>query len=168
MIAIAGQSANPATGGPYESNPISGATTQGPLACEGVLPLHPRPIASNPGPTGAEGVRIAMISDGTSNTLMVHEVSWKGLELAPSSLRAWVRGIAWNNDATAAKNIANAINTVQFNGSNNFNDISFGSQHTGGANFALSDGSVRFVNNTISMGAYFALASRDGGEVVTE
>jgi prepilin-type N-terminal cleavage/methylation domain-containing protein/prepilin-type processing-associated H-X9-DG protein len=159
---------NPATNAPYESNPISGSTSQGPLACEGVLPLHPRQIAANPGPAGAEGVRIAMITDGTSNTLMVHEVSWKGLELSPGSLRSWVRGIAWNNDATSAKNIANAMNTVRYNGGGNWNSISMGSNHPQGCNVGLADGSVRFLSKSIDLNrVLLPLASRAGNETVT-
>ncbi|MEX0792527.1 MAG: DUF1559 domain-containing protein, partial [Pirellulaceae bacterium] len=43
----------------------------------------------------------------------------------------------------------------------------FGSQHPGGANFAVCDGSVRFVPETVDMNIYFAMASRNGGEVVS-
>jgi hypothetical protein len=47
-----------------------------------------------------------------------------------------------------------------------FNDIAFGSQHTGnGANFCLVDASVRFVPQTIDFGVYKAAASRNGDEV---
>ena len=156
---------NPATNGPYET--LTG-TSQGRLSCEGVLPLHPRPVTMNPGPAGAEGVRIAMITDGTSNTLMVFEVAWKGLELAPSSLRSWVRGIAWDNDATSVKNVANAMNTVRYNGGGNWNNISIGSNHPQGCNIGLADGSVRFLSKSIDLNrVLLPLASRAGNETVT-
>jgi prepilin-type processing-associated H-X9-DG protein len=38
--------------------------------------------------------------------------------------------------------------------------------HSGGANFALGDGSVRFIQQSIDMAIYRALASRNGGEVI--
>jgi prepilin-type N-terminal cleavage/methylation domain-containing protein/prepilin-type processing-associated H-X9-DG protein len=44
---------------------------------------------------------------------------------------------------------------------------SFGSLHPGGANFAMADGSVRFIKETISQQPYQALGTRAGGEVVS-
>jgi prepilin-type processing-associated H-X9-DG protein len=67
----------------------------------------------------------------------------------------------------SSKNVANPMNATPYNGSNNFNDVSFGSQHGGGgANFVLADGSVRFVRQAIDINMYRAAASRDGGEAL--
>lgn len=44
---------------------------------------------------------------------------------------------------------------------------SWGSLHPGGANFAMADGSVRFVKQTISPAALRALGTRAGGEIVS-
>jgi hypothetical protein len=47
------------------------------------------------------------------------------------------------------------------------NDLSFGSMHPGGAYFAMSDGSVHFVNENVSLtGVLRPLASRASQEVV--
>ena len=43
---------------------------------------------------------------------------------------------------------------------------SFRSTHTGGCNFLMADGSVRFLSENINMPTYKALGSRNGGEVV--
>ncbi|ODU02325.1 MAG: prepilin-type N-terminal cleavage/methylation domain-containing protein [Planctomycetes bacterium SCN 63-9] len=43
----------------------------------------------------------------------------------------------------------------------------FGSQHPGGANFAIADGSVRFLKDTAAMPILRALGTRAGGEVVS-
>ncbi|MFO0808261.1 MAG: DUF1559 domain-containing protein [Gemmataceae bacterium] len=43
----------------------------------------------------------------------------------------------------------------------------YGSGHTGGANFALTDGSVRFIRDAISPVTFLALGTRAGGEVIS-
>ncbi len=44
---------------------------------------------------------------------------------------------------------------------------SFGSLHPGGANFAMCDGSVRFLKSSISQPVYHGLGTRAGGEVIS-
>ncbi len=106
-----------------------------------------------------EIVTIKDIKDGTSNTLGIGEISWN----AANNYRVWCRGSA-GGTASGAKNITNPINTTPYNGSNNFTDVSFGSQHPGGAQFALMDGKVTFISENIDMLVYKALGSRKGGE----
>lgn len=152
---------NNPSGAPYTFNP----STQGMLACEGILPFHPTVITANP--TQAVGVRMGQITDGTSNTLLLFEVSWKGLELSPGSYRSWVRGMSWNGDSTGARNVQNAMNTVRYNGGSNYNSISMGSNHPNGCNGSMGDGSVRFLNKSIDLNrVLLPMASRDGGESV--
>ncbi len=64
-----------------------------------------------------------------------------------------------------SKNVRLSINSNS--NSALFNDVPFGSQHPGGCQFAMTDGSVRFVPETIEMRVYLAIASRDGGEAIT-
>ena len=41
------------------------------------------------------------------------------------------------------------------------------SNHPGGANVAMADGSCRFVKSSIDMKTWWALGTKDGGEVVS-
>jgi prepilin-type N-terminal cleavage/methylation domain-containing protein len=99
--------------------------------------------------------------DGTSNTFLVGEISW---DLA-NCYRVYIRGCD-GSPCGGVKNIQHPINAVPYNGSNNFNDVSFGSNHPGGCLFANVDGSVDFFAQTIEMKIYRALGSRDGREPV--
>jgi prepilin-type processing-associated H-X9-DG protein len=45
-----------------------------------------------------------------------------------------------------------------------FNDFYLGSEHPGGANFLLGDGSARFLNESISFTVYQDLGTIAGGE----
>jgi prepilin-type N-terminal cleavage/methylation domain-containing protein/prepilin-type processing-associated H-X9-DG protein len=163
--------------GPKGTNPLTKAAYglnyanngQGGHASDGILPLYPSATGSTAIPKEPAGVAITHITDGTSNTLMLFEVAWNGLEKSPGSLRAWPRGCNWTSDDNGSKNVANAMRTVKYNGGGNYNDISMGSNHTGGCNVALCDGSVRFLRESIDLNrALKPLASRAGGEVIPD
>jgi len=111
-------------------------------------------------------VKMGSVTDGHSNTLMVGELSMNipaTTPAIPNHYRSWNRGN--NAGSGATKNIMNPINSTFYNGSNNFNDISMGSNHTNGANFTLGDGSVRFINQSIDLSIYKAAASINAGEL---
>lgn len=140
-----GQVTGAASGTNYQEQ---GSATHGNIALQGCLYANSK-------------TRLADIIDGTSNTLVVGEISWN----KANCYRVWTRG--WDGNAMAScKNVLNPINQVPYNNSNNFNEVSFSSQHPGGCNFSKGDGSVSFISQTIDMPTYRALASRNGSEAV--
>jgi prepilin-type processing-associated H-X9-DG protein len=86
---------------------------------------------------GPVGVKIEEITDDTSNTIMVVEVT----ELAP-----------WTAPNDLSETSASAF-------------VGAGSKHPGGMNALFADGSIRFIKRTISPGRLWSLMTRDGGEV---
>ncbi len=104
---------------------------------------------------------IGDIKDGTSNTFIVGELSWSLNAGAP--YRIFIRG-ADSSAIGSCKNLNSGIGLVGYTGAN-FNDVSFGSEHSGGTHFLMADGATRFVNKTIDIAIYKALGSMKGREV---
>jgi len=121
------------------------------------------------------------VTDGTSNTAMVGEILVSP-DVSANDLRgrycnSW-EGNNWfstlNPPNTALQDRQNyqgqsivmaPITTIGNDGSQNLNARS---QHTGGVNMGLGDGSVRFIRNTVDATAYRSLGSRALGEVPGE
>lgn len=160
---------------------------------DGVMLTRPRGESGNKnrirnGGMGSQ-VRIGSIKDGTSNTLMIGEAE-PDPELADISTRRefpnsgrkdhWAiggddfdnwEGTDWSEMGGST---AVAINFKKPEGvsprDNNADwgayEVSFGSNHPGGANFCNADGSVRFLSENIDASAFSALGTRAGNEVV--
>ena len=104
------------------------------------------------------------VTDGLSNTIMVgecigafcitqnfgtqsfattaHPINFMNASLAPNKPKPYPGDPRWDES------------------------IGFRSYHSGGANFLLGDGSVRFLRESIDGPTYRGLASRDGGEII--
>lgn len=118
--------------------------------------------------------RFSDLTDGTSNTIAVGEVT-TSLNVSSATTNSglypvWVGG---NNNggcngvsggASVFRYVDAAFPPNVSKASANSN-MAFGSQHTGGANFAMGDGSVRFISETVNTTVYHAAGSRNGGEV---
>ena len=125
-------------------------------------------------------IKMAQITDGTSNTLMILEQS--------SMIPKWrypTNPIFWTNHQSQGLAISNQGATnfppnqePVFQVSRPSSPLSPGpgigltgrcsrSFHTGGINTAMADGSVRFLTETIAGIPWRALHTRDGGEIVT-
>lgn len=110
----------------------------------------------------------ASITDGTSNTIMVGE--------ALPGVSDHLRGNRWwhfNGGNSHAATIIpinyimpeklNTTGTCQTYGSNWNIVLGFSSRHTGGANFAFADGTVRFISQAIDVKNYNQLGGRNDG-----
>ena len=126
-------------------------------------------------------IRLAEIADGQSNTLLVGERPpstdfWYGWWYATGSgsfsTGDVTLGVAELNPATSG-----GVSTYlegcppgpysYFRGNNEQCDaLHYWSWHPGGANFALADGSVKFISYSIDDATIQALATRAGGETV--
>lgn len=112
-------------------------------------------------------VSIGEITDGTSNTFIVAERDGASIGVNTRAAATWATGnqAQWSNQCLGPISLQPdyVLNTVEDNRAAQWNAIS--SQHTGGANFGRSDGSVQFVADTISGDVYEALGTKSGGEV---
>ncbi len=134
--------------------------TYGEIATQGVFTLG----------TSKKEITFAAITDGLSNTILFGEISWNKY----TGYREYNLGLLWQGTGVGATSFTQHIKwpiniglhstSTVYSGYNN--NGPFGSHHPGGANFALCDGSVRFISETIAMEAYLSAASRDGGETL--
>jgi prepilin-type N-terminal cleavage/methylation domain-containing protein len=119
-------------------------------------------------------IRIADITDGTTNTILLGESSssqgWTAaLKSGWGGIQPWTWGMYWYVDnrrlTVDSKHITFPIN---FKGSFGNNTTPFTSFHTGGAHFLLADGSGRFISENIDLNTLKALGTRAKGEVIGE
>ncbi len=119
-------------------------------------------------------VRMADITDGTSNTILLGESSssqgWTAsLKAGWGGIQPWTWGMYWYVDTRRltidSKHIAFPIN---FKGSFTNNSTPYTSFHTGGAHFLLADGSCRFLSENIDLNTLKSLGTRAKGEVIGE
>ncbi len=117
-----------------------------------------------------DSVKFKDITDGTSKTMMIAEQSW---DCGPS--RTWIVGTLDTNTETHgflynSKNVMwpmkVAYRETPYQASLGIvapydrNDTSIGSNHPGGANVAMADGSVRFLSESTEERELKALATR--------
>jgi prepilin-type N-terminal cleavage/methylation domain-containing protein/prepilin-type processing-associated H-X9-DG protein len=114
-------------------------------------------------------MRLTDVTDGNSNTFMIGED-------VPELIRwnEWAHSNGAIGTCAIPPNTGITIPTGPAPGSLTTSDAgdwqerySFRSRHTGGLQFALADGSVRFVSESVPIQIYRAMATRSGGESVT-
>lgn len=156
--------------------------------------FHTTGPASHPEPN-QQSVAIGEVGDGTSNTLLFGEryhrdqkfesfaaIAWAGSLNALGKWSAiggkrrigdvtmsahapinWLLPFDYGNVGSANPPINSARDFAQYE---DLRICAYGSGHSGGANFVMADGSVRFVSESIAQEQLRALSTRAGGEVV--
>ena len=122
-------------------------------------------------------VPLKSVTDGTSNTLMVGEVTG-GPGSHPSQGAAWIAHVwaSWNcQDTFDGINSFGSLpggRTKLYDGRSaggnrhlEYYDVSgFSSFHVGGANFCRVDGSVNYIDDNVDAALLCVLTTRDGGD----
>ena len=136
------------------------------------IPWDPNPANHQPARNGVlfwkSYIKIADITDGTSNTLVIGE---RGIDATGSYIGGLCNGAEGNGfiPTGLGLGVAPLPVTTGIGGGYKANDIqSFWSYHTGGLHFLMADGAVRFVSNSLDYNTYQNLATRAGGEVIGE
>ncbi|NNJ26061.1 DUF1559 domain-containing protein [Alienimonas chondri] len=130
-----------------------------------------------------EGTRFGEVKDGTTNTVAISELLT--VESTKDSRGVWFGG--WMGAAAfSARHVPNSDGTDRVPGcddsslkdddrlicTENFSDqdnwASARSDHSGGVNAAMADGSVQFISDSIALETWQALCTRNGGEVVED
>lgn len=119
--------------------------------------------------------RMADVTDGTSNTVCIGEVSCSTSTTTGTPTRLPVWAGANGGGCGTTQDVGRVFRAMDAalppnNGSNTapsaLSDYTFGSQHVGGLQVLLTDGSVRFVSLNISATTWGELGSRNGGGIL--
>lgn len=124
-----------------------------------------------------EPIRFKQITDGLSNTLLGGESPFS--VVAPCTICDRMYGYSYDADAANAASGSGDFSEVVCSTfypmnrsmksgsvSGDERELSFGSYHPGGCMMQLSDGSIRFVSESIDLNIWKAAGSRDGGEAL--
>jgi len=119
------------------------------------------------------------VTDGTTNTVMIGEVpngpngtrnssdelvDYKGAVWVGVTLGGASSNVATHQTLRGVVSSGSTSNVYKINGTNSY---SFGSHHPGGAQFVLSDGSVRFFTENMDGVSVNRIANKEDGEVIS-
>ena len=116
-----------------------------------------------------KAIKVSMVTDGLSNTLLASEYIQKDSKGAYSTMagnvRPWVLGANENRGMYAFKVIRYEIDAPYDRIGDNvpFNHLPMGSDHVDGVNASKADGSVTFLNKNMDVAVYKAMGTRNGG-----
>jgi prepilin-type N-terminal cleavage/methylation domain-containing protein len=130
-------------------------------------PTNPDPKTTYDGCAFGNGVmyetnapkNLLNIADGTANTFLIGE-ALVGKDL----MNAWCHMDNSIGTCAMPPNCKNPATGQDYPPGDWWNHFGFTSAHTGGVQFAMTDGSVQFINDGIDLKLYRALATRSVGE----
>ena len=121
-----------------------------------------------------KGVAAKDVTDGMSKTYLLGEIAWSGMgkqgdfsvQSYLTGYNGWgsgqfinpVRNIFYSRPINISKAEVAGGMTVATDGG--YNNMNWGSNHPAGANFAMGDGSVTFVEDAIDMNLFMAAGSK--------
>jgi prepilin-type N-terminal cleavage/methylation domain-containing protein len=101
------------------------------------------------------------VADGTANTFLIGEAL-----TGKDFMTAWCHMDNTIGTCAIPPNAKNPLTGTDYPRNQWWNHFSFTSNHTGGVQFAMTDGSVVFIQDGIDLALYRALATRAAGEPV--
>lgn len=118
-------------------------------------------------------VRVADVTDGTSNTVGVGERdnrfvlgSWVGVLSGAEVIYNPAKGLGCQNARPALTAVV--VHSRQYTvNTPNASPAAFHTGHPGGGNFLLMDGSIRFIKDSVSLDTMRALCTRNYAEIVS-
>jgi prepilin-type N-terminal cleavage/methylation domain-containing protein len=158
-------------GAPVTPNPKAVTSSHGNLANNGLVRYGEGPDAVSA--IAAASTPIARVRDGLSNTLAIlefvhHDDNVGQWSRPPGNVRPWIISSNGSKGLYAAKVVNYSPNQRLDRDVNGvrFNHLPFGSFHPGGLSAVMGDGSVRFIDDFITMQVYRALATSAEGEII--
>jgi len=170
---------------------VSDGTSNTALISEKLLGLGDNPVVTPGSPNGKRGyfaVAHAGFNLGASGGATAATAAMTFLSAcksAPATTNStnsantgqyWTFGYPWNvgNSAYTHFNTPNGLTCVDSSGNNDgpanggINGIiTATSNHSGGVNVAMTDGSVKFIKDSIAVPTWWAIGTRDQGEVIS-
>ncbi len=149
------------------SNPQMLTSNQGDIPNTGLVRSGEGPTAKEA--TAAATLTLRKVTDGLSKTLLAAEfIHIDSGSAAPGNVRPWILSNNGQRGLYTSKLVDLAPNQVVMRdiGGVQFNELPFSSKHPGGVMGVYGDGSVRWIDDMVSLDVYKAWATAAGGESV--
>ena len=178
-----GDAGNAGQTGAIGTEAITDGTSNTAMFSERLIGLLGNPVNPSNSSTRQRG----MYPSGVSVTLNAGDITTslalinacKSLPNGTASINSSLFGYNWTlaypwNYGTNRYNHVGAPNSLNCSATNSFSkdwgsahdSVTASSNHSGGVNVCMADGSVKFVKSSVSQAAWWGLGTRNGGEVV--